>query len=483
MREINFNKYWYNILLCLVILLGILLRLKGLLINPSLWHDECALAWNIKFKSYPELFGILRFMQVAPPFFTIATKFLTGIFGYSEIVLRFIPFITGCLSIVAFYFLASKTFNLKSTTLWAVFFFAVNQRLINYSFELKHYGIDVFFTIICLLFFVNLNIEKLDIKKVVFYGILLALIPWCSFVAVFIIIGGFLNLFFKNIKSNLEKKTVLILPILISGLIYLKIYLFANYTGAHMVVGWHDYFVTANPLSIFQLIIESVRYLFYPIDYVLFFLILFIWGIIILYKEKSSFINVAIAGFIVFIIASFLHIYPFFGRVILFLTPIYLLLVIKPLDLVSFDKKFKLCIILFLTFFTLWPQITQADHLARVKSISRGEYPREMMDFMMKNIKKDDIIFVNKQSNIEFIYYSSFYNIKNNVIYETVTNEAAKKYIPFLNTLRRGYYWFYLPYDSQDASVFQYILPWAATKKIFYSYRNNKSILMYVYIE
>ena len=63
------NIYW--ILLGFIIFLGLILRLKGLISNPSMWHDECALAWNILEKSYGELFEKLRFLQVAPPMFLV----------------------------------------------------------------------------------------------------------------------------------------------------------------------------------------------------------------------------------------------------------------------------------------------------------------------------------------------------------------------------------------------------------------------------
>lgn len=483
MRRENLKKYWYSILPCLVILLGILLRLKGFLANPSFEHDECAMAWNIKFKDYFELFGILRFLQVAPPFFSVITKFLTQFLGFSEMVFRLIPFLAGCLSIIAFYFLASKTLKVKSTIFWAVFLFAINQTLINFSFELKHYSLDVFFTIICLLFFVNLNIEKLNKIKSFIYGTFLATIPWFSFVSMFIIAGGFWNLLINKNKSDLTKKTILILPVIISGLIYLKLYLINNYTGTSMISGWQNYFITLNPIHFLHLLAESIRYLFFPIHYVLFALILFVWGLIIHYKEKSIFSNVAISSFIMFIIASFMHIYPFGERVITFLIPIYLLFMLKPLDLASFDKKFKLFIILVLTFFIVYPEITSAEIFIHTKHISRGENPREMTKFLVENLKPNDNIFVNNASNTEFEYYSSFYNFKNNVIRERLANKPDSKYLTLLNSLPKGYYWFYLPFDYPHSQVSPLILSWIQTNKILLNYANNRSILIYVYVK
>lgn len=476
------KKHGYTILLGLVILLGVLLRLKGLLINPSMWHDECALAWNIKFKGYLDFFGILRFMQMSPPFFMVMAKIITKIFGLSDISLRVLPFLAGIASIFAFYPLAVKTLKSKPVILWAVFFFAINPRLINYSFEFKPYSFDVLFTIICLLFFINLDIEKLSIKKAVLYGVLLSIVPWFSFVSIFIIAGAAINLFFKNIKSNVSKKIILFIPLIISCLIYLKIYLINNYTGTHMVDYWQKSFVTSNPLFFLHLLVENIKYFFFPVKFVLFPLILLIWGTVIFYREKSQFINISVISFILLVIASFLRFYPFTDRLVLFLIPIFLLIIIKPLDSASFDKKIKLFITLFLMFFTFYPQLITVNNFVHIKSFSRGEHPREMMDFMLKNIKPEDNIFINNTSDTEFAYYSSFHNIKNNVIQERVTNKPKEKYLNFLNNLRKGYYWFYLPYDSCRIPVRPLITSWIQTKEVLYSYKNNKSVLMYVYV-
>lgn len=481
------KKYGYTILLSLAILLGILLRLKGLLMNPSMWHDECALGWNIKFKKYSDFFGILRFMQMAPPFFMITTKLITKTFGFSDISLRILPFLAGVASIIAFYFLAAKILNNKSVILWAVFLFAINQQLINYSFEFKPYSFDVFFTIILLLFFINLDINKLNIKKAALYGILLSIITWFSFTSVFIIAGGCIYMLFKILKNKDKNRlfsfVLLLFPLIISSLIYLKIYLINNYTGTHMVNYWQNSFLNTNPLFFFALFIKNIKFFFFPMPFVLFPLILLVWGIITFYKEKSFFVSIFILSFVLLMAASFLHFYPFDGRLVLFLTPMILLLVIKPLDVISLDKKIKSFIILFLTFFAFYPQIICANSYICSKNLSKGEFPHEMMQFMMKKIKKNDIIFVNNASNVEFAYYSSFYNIENRWIQERGTNKSKEKYFILLNTLPKGYYWFYLPYDYSHTLEIPIIVSWAKTKQILYKYQNNRSVLIYVYIK
>lgn len=477
-----FKKYGYAILLGLVVLFGVLLRMKGLLANPSFWHDECALAWNIKFKTYTELFGILRFLQVSPPFFLVLTKLITKIFGFSEISFRLLPFTFGIASIIAFYFLAENAIKSKVVAIWAVFFFAINQTLINYSFEFRSYGLDVFFGVVCLLFFINLDAEKLNVKKAALYGALLSIVPWFSFTSVFIIAGGVLNILFQIIKDKsktfLFTISYLLFPLIISILIYTKIYLLNNYTGTHMVSDWQQSFLTLNPLHCLSLLINNLRYFFFPMPFVLFGLILFFWGIIIFYKEKSVFIKILTPTFVLFIIASLLHIYPFSTRLILFMLPIFLLFIIKPLDSVLHEKKLKLFTVLLLMFFTFYPQIVMVNRFIHAKDIARGEHPREMMEILIKNIMPSDIVIVSNDSNTEFAYYSSFYDIKNQIIQEPQKINHEK----FLDSLeKKKNYWFYLTF--QDSKMIQ---DWISqnSPKIKLVYGNSiNDYLLYVYIK
>lgn len=477
------KKYRYEIVIGFIVLLGIFIRAKSLVINPSFWHDECGLAWNIKFKSSMGLFGHLRFLQVAPPFFLLVTKFFTKLFGFSEIVFRFFPFITGCLSLVAFYFLCEKTLTKKFSTLCALFLFSINQNLINYSFEFKPYGSDAFFTIICLLFFINFKIEKLTAKKALLYGVLLSIIPWFSFISVFFLAGGVLYLFFKNIKSNWKKTIALALPIFISGIIYLSVYIIANYTGTHMVSDWEEYFITANPALFFILFVKNLMYLFIPIKYVLFALGLLIWGFMLSVKEKSPFFVFSALGILMFLIASFMRIYPFAERLVVFLIPIFLLFMIKPLDTISAEKKIKSTLIILIMFITFLPAVSRSTNFLLTKTVDRGEYPREMMQFMVDNLKADDIIFVSTISDTEFAYYSSFYNIKNKFIQERLTENSKENYLKYLNTLPQGNYWFYLPFDFFDPPINPWIEAWAKSQNVQYFYKKNKSTLIYLQVK
>lgn len=483
-----FKKYGYSFLVCSIILLGIFLRLKGLLDNPSLWHDECALAWNIKFKNYVEYFGQLRFFQITPPFFLVVTKYLVNILNvsnnikYLDLLLRIIPNICGILSIFVFFIASKYIFNTKKSIILALVLFSVNPILIDYSYEFKPYMLDVFFTILLMLFFMKINIEKTNYKTIILEGLGLSLVIWFSLASVFMTAAGFIILGFKN--KALKKIILLLSPVLISILLYLKFYVLNIYksTGVDMVTAWNNDFITANFSNFIPLLINNLNY-FFPAGLNVFLIIACIlYGIILFIKEKKYiFLCLSLLTFIFLIMSSVLHLYPFSQRLIIFIIPIIIFLMVKPLDDINKYNVMKSLFIVIIFLLAFIPQLKAVP--GRVNNINnKGEFPREMMEIISKNIKPNDIIFVTKSSRAEYCYYSSFYNFKNNVIYDNSPTPPDDKLLKSLKALRRGSYWFYLPYDySPQRATNKIIENWTEKNtKIIYKTKATQSLLLYV---
>lgn len=477
--KINKYKFW----VVFIVLLGIYLRLNAYLANPSLWHDECALALNIQNKSYSQLFGVLDFVQVAPPFFTVLTKFLTQIFGYSELMFRFIPFLVGCLSVVGFYFLSEKTLKSKIAVLLSTLFFALNDILINYSIEFKPYELDVFFTIICLLFFIDFKIEKFSLRTLVMFGFGLALIPWFSFAPLFVLGACFLNLFVRNHKENLLKKLALFLPVAVSIALYLIVYVSSNYTQSSMVQSWevHNAFMTFNFVHNFELLVNVLKSLFFPINYILFFVILFFWGLFEFGKTNPRVFWLFLVVLISPIIASFLELYPYSARLVMFLVPIYLLCITKPLGPIDARYKAKSAVIILLLL-SMFSQLLMAYKYSNKAYITKLEYPREMIEYIAKHSQKIDKIFVNNASNVEFLYYNSIYKLPNEVVIENSAHYSKMDIIKFVGGLEKGTYWFYFPWNLMSPSELQELSK-IPRVRILYKYAKDRSILLYLEVK
>lgn len=477
------KKYGYILALSLIILLGFSLRLKGFLINPSFWHDECSLGWNIIHKNYLEMFGVLNFLQIAPPFFMIMAKFFTKLFGVNDLILRIVPLLFGLLSLLLFIFFVNKIFDKKITIVVSSFLFAINQNLVNYSSEFKHYSCDVFFTLLCLYLFYDLLVTKSSLKKCLIYSFIFAISIWFSFVSIFSITAGILTLVFKQIKDKdfeVKKLFLFILPFIFSFLLYVKIYLVATYVGNQdgMTRYWTDGFISHNLSNLASLIILNVGYFFYPARMILFLLIFLIWGVFV-FTKKNNFLSCIFILTVLFdMMASFLRIYPFEKRAILFLLPVFIIYVCSFFEYLRPSPKLKYALVgfLFLIIF-LKPINYSYNYLVRMKTFSRGYHSREMMAEMYKYLKPSDIIVINKNSDSEYAYYASFYDIKNKIYQEPMYNNTRG----VLESLDKNhYYWFFMPH--RPSVNLEKALQ---KKKILFSMVGNTihGELLYVYID
>ena len=176
MKRILKNAKFFHILLILIFALALFLRADMYVFNRPFWFDEAALAINVLDNSFPALFKELSYFQSAPPMFLFETKVLILLFGDSERVFRFIPFLASLLSLPLFYALSRYFLSNPFSRLFALFLFAINTNLIFYSGEFKPYALDVFALISFLLL-----VFIFKFKKPLLCGVLFALMLWYSY--------------------------------------------------------------------------------------------------------------------------------------------------------------------------------------------------------------------------------------------------------------------------------------------------------------
>ncbi len=444
------NIYW--ILLGFIIFSGLILRLKGVISNPSMWHDECALAWNILEKSYGGLFEKLRFLQVAPPMFLVCSKILVDIFHVKnnifacDFVLRLIPFIFGTLSIGAFYFVCKSIFKSKWTTFFAVLLFSLNPTLINYSFEFKPYILDVFSAIVCLWIFLNVDFEKTTQKMILVFASILAILPWFSFMSVIVIFAGFMTLSFK--RENPKNFFLLFFPAIISGFIYLRTFILNIYgqNSNGMVGFWQNEFVARDLSNLTQLNMSNLSYFFsyLPLFSCTFLTILMFVGLILFFKDTNwRFILITALTESALILASILHIYPYSQRLIIFLIPFILIFAVKIFDI---NNKILAGILISLI---ILPHLFFSINFIKISNLNKGDFAREIMLQMAEKIQPNEIIVINPSSNAEFCYYDLFFNLKNDKIFLNPKSKTKNDIEKELNerVVNGQNYWFYMPYD------------------------------------
>ena len=477
------KKYTYQICIGLIFILGLILRLKGYISNPSLWHDESALGWNILNKTYIELFGKLRFLQIAPPLFLTVTKLNLFIFdGYnnvykSDLILRTFPFICGVCSMPMFYLVAKKLFNSKWTIASGLTLFAFNPILINYSFEFKPYSTDVLFSLIALYILLNIDFKTDTLKTIVKKSLILAILPWFSFASTFVIIAGIMTLSFK--RTNTKLFMAILIPLILSAFLYLKIFIINSYTNNSygMLNFWQNQFVKYDLSNLAQLNSENLNFFFINLPHfpIIILVPCIIAGFILFIKDKKyTFVIISILTYSVLISVSIMKYYPYSRRMVLFLIPLLIFYIAKITDI----KKWLASWLIFILI--LIPHFIFAINFINSKTINKGDFARTIIQIISENTEPDEVIVISEGSNSDYFYYNYFYNLKNKIEYLKPNISKGETNSTLLNRLPKGKYWLFLSYDYNTMfENIKEITSWADENgKIIFKTQSTQSTLI-----
>lgn len=130
-----------------IVLLGVIARAVHLFADRSLWLDEAMLALNLSERSFAGLTGPLDFNQAAPIGFLWAEKLAVALLGLDEIALRLWPYLAGVAALFVFAALTRRLLSAPAA-LFAVAAFALSTALVYYAAELKQYSFDVLFAVL-----------------------------------------------------------------------------------------------------------------------------------------------------------------------------------------------------------------------------------------------------------------------------------------------------------------------------------------------
>jgi hypothetical protein len=452
--------------------IGIVLRLDVFLINKPLWHDECSLALSLLDRGIFDYFRPLEHFQCAPPFFMILTNLITKIFGIKEFSLRLIPLLAGILSMPAFFILTKKIFKNSWTIIIGNLLFAINYQLICYSQEFKQYSLDTLLCILTIYYLVDFDIKLATKKQVTIFAIIIALLPLLSFPTVFILLSYFIIQFLKHKKTVLLKLFLSAIPIFLTLLVYYIKVAVSSHTaqienGSYM---WDAGFLKLSIPSLISVLKLNFDYFFIPNTAILLGLILLILGI----KNEKGLLTGTIATSL---IVSFLKFYPLYQRTCLYLIPIFLILLLIPLDKISKPKKLYSTIVILLTIGYFGNYMHGYKDFVN-NNIENKEDAKSTLKILKDNYKTGEIVCFNDASTSEFIFYGRYYNFVP-IPNIKITAQPEENYITILNQLPKGYtYWFYYPFEFTKSPVINTLKEWSKTKKIFFEYENNNSYII-----
>lgn len=336
-KKIKLNLLWQDnsltYLAVFSILFGSFIRIVQYASDRSLWPDEAWLATNIIQRSYLDLLQRLDHHQAAPVGFLWVEKLITQLLGSSEYALRLFPLMAGIASLVAMYYLGRQILSQLALPI-ALILLACLKFPLYYSTELKQYSSDVLIALLICLVLLSLRGQQLSKKRVLLLGCLEMMAILFSHTAIFVIGGIEVALLITTPKLNRKVLFQNRLPAYCIWLIsFSAVYFFITAkttTNQTLQSAWAPEY----PTSVFDLVwlLDSLgRFFANPLgfpgitDAIAIFA--FILGCIAFWKKDKAMVLVLLSPVITTLVATYLHKYPFRTRLILFLTPFFILLI------------------------------------------------------------------------------------------------------------------------------------------------------------
>ncbi|HQO58021.1 MAG TPA: glycosyltransferase family 39 protein [Candidatus Omnitrophota bacterium] len=402
-----------------VVAAGVIFRAIQYLYNRSLWFDEAVVANKIGDYSLLELInGADASKSLAyPPGFLAAEKMMMLLFGGSEYALRFIPACLGILSVILFYFVIENILSVKARFA-ALCLFASSSSLILYSAEAKPYSGDIAWTLLLLLAVQKILRKDFSARAMVLLGVLGIVLPWFSYPAIFTLAGVWLTLaamkVFERKRGELGRVIVSALWGLVSfGVNYsliIRTFRGQTFLGEY----WSKFFLPVFPVSaqnlifhytIFQDVFRYCLHLRFPFISSL----LFLAGCreMFLRKREDFFLLMGPVG--VTLLASVLHVYPFFERLILFLMPVYVIFIGGGVELLFRARPMRKIILIFLLVFVTPAFLSECFRL-QDPEIYFFEESRPVVQYIKENRQEEERVFVFDQAVPPFQYYSKRMN-------------------------------------------------------------------------
>jgi hypothetical protein len=405
---------WLHYLSLLIVLFGIVVRLVQYFSNRSLWGDELMLALNIVERSYPEFLKPLDHIQAAPPAFLWVEKLSVQLFGNNEYALRLFPLISGIISLIAFYKLGQWALSPIALPI-ALLLFACLRYPIYYTTELKQYSSDVMVALLLSLLLISLQGQILGKGRALLLGLIGAVAVWFSHPAIFVL-GGIeaANL----ITAAPEKRKAILLNRWPSYLLWIASFgvlyvLLTSKVAANQVL--QQQWGKEYPSSIFDIpwLLDSFGRFFYrPMgfpgitDGIAYFA--FVIGCIIFYKINRTKFLILISPTVATLATTYLHKYPFRGRLILFLAPFFILIIAEGIAwLLSQWNRRKIVALLgiVLAVMLLVPSSIRSANL--ITSPEKKEETRSIFEYIKTHKKPGDLIYSDRLN--QFNYYGKMY--------------------------------------------------------------------------
>jgi 4-amino-4-deoxy-L-arabinose transferase-like glycosyltransferase len=400
---------WFTLLF----LLGAGLRLGLYLANRSLWADEARVALNLLHKSPRQLLGSLELGQVAPPGFLLLGKAVASIVGYSELALRLVPLLVSLASLPLFISLARRRLR-PAAALLAGLLFVTSEPLIYYATEVKQYAGDV--TVELILWWLATRAEEGDFRRGRYASLGLAggVALFFSHAAAFVLAGIALAALIDGKGDFAAARRRRVLGTAAAAIVWA-----AAFAGMY-ALSWHRYAKNAQLVGYFAERLEgfpppgtlaALKWLLGRMAQVLVYpgslnrvvaVLGVLFGLIVISRRDRRRLVMWTAPGALALLAAALRLYPFEGRLILFVIPALYLIVAEGMEEIRVRTRSSTPIL----FAAVWILLLIHPVVAMSQGMVRPRYfeqTRPVLQYVSAARRPGDVV---------YIYYGAQYAVR-----------------------------------------------------------------------
>ncbi len=321
-----------------LIAFGIILRMVMFLHNRNLIIDEANIVRNLAERGFGGLAKPLSYEQYAPPVFLWIEKLASLLFGFGEKAMRLYPLLCGIGTLVVFPAVAGKLMRREGVWL-PMAYLAGGFIFLKYSAEVKQYMPDTFIALLLLWLALCRDVHLTPKWRFALLWMVAGSVAiWSSMPSVFILagVGGYYawQIFQSKRYGHMLSLSLIVVVWLLQFALYYTVILEAQINSSYLQSYHHDYFLNIAPANFdewkhnwerLEDIIGNVGG-WSGVAVVSNLLLAAIGAIHLIAKRKAGVMLTALPVMLV-LIAAALHQFSLIDRVVLFMMPLWLLLI------------------------------------------------------------------------------------------------------------------------------------------------------------
>jgi len=350
MKDLPFSQPYARTGAGIILLAGVVVRLKVYLQNRSLFLDEANLARNIVERPLSGFFTALEYQQYAPPLFLSSVKGAVGLLGPSEFGLRLVPLLASLWTLWLVFLLTQKIISAPWVRLIPLFLVSFSYEMLRYGTECKQYSFDALGCVGLICLALHWPPSAMTRRRWLWWGIVGSIAIWFTMPIVFVLAGIGCYYGFTFLRKQEHQELPALLLVIASWLLSFGLYywfLLRPEIDSDYLNTYHkNYFLPLLPTNSTEwstwssLLLSLFRNAAgYTAVAYLVSIPAFIWGVVVLIRQDKALVWLLGLPILACLLASGLEQYSLLPRLTLFTIPLFTLLMAVGTDHLWSQRK------------------------------------------------------------------------------------------------------------------------------------------------